>query len=350
MTGLDGVRAIAALVVVVSHAEKYGLMPLFVRAGGGQSGVMLFFSLSGFLITVLYLERKFSLASAIQYTTARFARIYPIYFLVIFCSFIIYNFIDPGFVFDMSPWQFVRHVFATGTIGVFWSIPPEIQFYVVFVGIWGLIGSVKHGLPIFLAIATPIVVFLSLQGKASGTALLTGNIQFFLAGWAAGLIYMRFGDYVRRFATGFEIPVLLTMFVIAWPENFAALFGWRHEFWDEDLFAVATGLIVLFAATGKDVLHGFLSSRVMRWFGSVSFFMYLVHVPLLVYAFQLHEAFQINRYVAYGGFWVVIILLSHLSLNYYEKPCRRIINILVRARVGGGTVERQRSDSRSSVL
>jgi peptidoglycan/LPS O-acetylase OafA/YrhL len=350
MTGLDGIRAIAALVVVFSHAEKHEFLPPLIRAAGGQSGVMLFFSLSGFLITVLYINREFSKSTAIKYAAARFARIYPIYFLVILCSFIIYTFIDPSFVYDMSFWEFVRHSVATGTINVFWSIPPEVQFYVVFLAIWCLIGTVRHGLMIFGMIAVPILVFLSLQEKETATALLTGNIQFFLAGLAAGLLFLRFGDQIGRRASGFEIPLLLAIFVVSWPNNFEAIFGWRHGFWDEDLIAVLTGLIVLFAAVGKDVLHGFLSSRIMRWFGAVSFFMYLVHVPLLVYAWELHKALQINPYVAFGGFWIALIVLSHLSLTYYEKPCRRIINGFVRPKIDRLSAGRNRPSSETSAL
>ena len=84
------------------------------------------------------------LADIGRFLKARFARIYPIYFLTVLVSFLIYTFIDPNFTYDMSLGQFVRHVFALGTISVFWSIPPEIQFYVVFLGIWSLISLVKY--------------------------------------------------------------------------------------------------------------------------------------------------------------------------------------------------------------
>ena len=48
---LNGLRAIAALMVFACHASQNGLMPkVFEQARAGQLGVMLFFCLSGLLM------------------------------------------------------------------------------------------------------------------------------------------------------------------------------------------------------------------------------------------------------------------------------------------------------------
>ena len=66
---LDGLRGLAALLVVYSHAGQQGLVPK--NTGTGQIGVMLFFILSGFLMGWLYGRRRLSLAQWADYACSR---------------------------------------------------------------------------------------------------------------------------------------------------------------------------------------------------------------------------------------------------------------------------------------
>jgi len=50
---LTGLRGLAALIVFVSHSANVGLLPHFFGTGFGQVGVMIFFLLSGFLMSHL---------------------------------------------------------------------------------------------------------------------------------------------------------------------------------------------------------------------------------------------------------------------------------------------------------
>ena len=53
---LTGLRGIAALLVFISHCGAQSILPSFLGKGFGQIGVMLFFVLSGFLMTHLYIR------------------------------------------------------------------------------------------------------------------------------------------------------------------------------------------------------------------------------------------------------------------------------------------------------
>ncbi|MCC3153187.1 acyltransferase [Hymenobacter sp. BT770] len=88
---LTGVRAVAAYMVVMVHMsalETPAQLPYFkmlaveyIRQWG--IGVVIFFVLSGFLITTRYADRvEPTRAWATRYLQNRFARIYPIYFLL----------------------------------------------------------------------------------------------------------------------------------------------------------------------------------------------------------------------------------------------------------------------------
>ena len=106
MTGLDGVRGLAALTVIIAHSANTGFFPSILSYGTGQFGVMLFFTLSDFLMTTLYSKEAFTHTEAARYLIARFARIYPLYITVVIISFLIYSFVDSTFFFP-------RHIDST---------------------------------------------------------------------------------------------------------------------------------------------------------------------------------------------------------------------------------------------
>jgi len=126
---LDGLRAVAALFVVFSHLINRNLASGYSTS---TIGVAIFFSLSGFLMGYLYLFKEFSPNAVVNYCISRFSRIAPAYLTVILVSYVIFNFIDESFVYTISNNNVLRHLLFLGNVSVFWSIPPEIQFYVFF--------------------------------------------------------------------------------------------------------------------------------------------------------------------------------------------------------------------------
>ena len=65
---LDGLRGLAAVIVLVSHvSNNVGLWGGVLGHGGGQIGVMIFFVLSGYLMGFLYLDRPFNSAEVWSY-------------------------------------------------------------------------------------------------------------------------------------------------------------------------------------------------------------------------------------------------------------------------------------------
>jgi peptidoglycan/LPS O-acetylase OafA/YrhL len=102
---LDSIRFIAALMVFLGHAvsQSYSYLPikntiwekLLNIISNGGTGVSIFFVLSGFLITYL-LIREYELNSKISiknFYIRRVLRIWPLYFLVVAFSFLIYPFL-----------------------------------------------------------------------------------------------------------------------------------------------------------------------------------------------------------------------------------------------------------------
>ncbi|MBL0234347.1 MAG: acyltransferase [Chitinophagaceae bacterium] len=95
LRGLNGIRAIASLAVVISHIalnfENFGFSPSHGLDLAGF-GVSMFFSLSGFLITYLLMIEKsdFGDVSIKDFYIRRILRIWPLYFFyLIVCILVI---------------------------------------------------------------------------------------------------------------------------------------------------------------------------------------------------------------------------------------------------------------------
>ncbi len=164
IASLDGVRAMAFLIVLVLHmsimTKQLGLWNEakrpFVSAlfNAGFSGVTLFFVLSGFLLFLPY-------ARALLYRTSwpeikvffmrRVLRIFPLYYFSLFVFIMVGH---PDFL-TPSHWKSLFHFF-TFTMGFFesqiidgpyWSLAAEFQYYVLLPFIALAIAAVTFWLP-----------------------------------------------------------------------------------------------------------------------------------------------------------------------------------------------------------
>jgi len=135
MPCLDGIRGLAALIVVFGHAPSLGFSTT-IQPHSRDYGVLVFFVLSGFLMGDIYLLQTPTRSNISNYIVARFARIVPLYFLVVILSFATFQFLDPNFTYPITSVQLLRLLTFNGSVSVFWSVGPEVQFYVVFILLW----------------------------------------------------------------------------------------------------------------------------------------------------------------------------------------------------------------------
>ena len=74
---LNGLRALAAYVVVISHFSSKSHFLDYPFWQSGRLGVMIFFMLSGFLMGHLYIETPLSAGSLGKFFSRRLARVVP---------------------------------------------------------------------------------------------------------------------------------------------------------------------------------------------------------------------------------------------------------------------------------
>ena len=165
---LDGVRAISILLVIASHLS----LPLRVldRIDYGRLGVLIFFVISGFLITTLLLKEREATGriSIRNFYTRRFFRIVPAYytFLLVMALLIPTGRIRASFADILPAATFSTDYFSVGDALIHsWSLSVEEQFYLLWpvaLVLLGLRRSVYGG--VALLFAAPIFRDLSRSG------------------------------------------------------------------------------------------------------------------------------------------------------------------------------------------
>jgi len=212
---LHGLRGMAALAVVFAHSQRMTHIPIQQMAGA--MGVMLFFSLSGFLMAYLYLHKEPTTVSIRDYVRARIARIYPLFTVVCVMSAVIYYSGGTDFLFYMNLQQLVMHLLGAGAGYTIWTISTEFQFYALFVLFWlsySLLGTNKRIL--FSLLIIGLIISLWLSDFSSDRIAINGYLHVF----ASGMLVAVMLPYLQRLnlkrISGIALSLLLLVFFVAY--------------------------------------------------------------------------------------------------------------------------------------
>ncbi|ULR42541.1 acyltransferase [Rhizobium sp. K102] len=316
---LDGLRGLAALLVVQAHIGLIFPSATLHVVTMGSEAVGLFFALSGFLMAHLYGSRPVTRENVLDFLVSRFARIYPVYLAAVLLVAMLSSIQDLNFVQPINGGtDFVRHVFLLGSSGVFWSIPPEIQFYLLFPVLWLCLARPHRHSGVIAGFAIVVVVDGLLELPGPGILLLS-KLPYFLFGALAGALHSHLERWTPSAVTGIFTLVLLAVF-----------FTYRHvlpnfspEFWGLQS-AVAAAVIVALVARQPPIAARVLAAAPVRFLGTISFSLYLFHVPIM---FLVHRTFETllpepaliaaALFVAVGGAWFL-----HETI---EVPSRRLL-------------------------
>jgi len=230
---LDGLRAVAILLVLFSHVRQTNQFP---EVGWllapqmriiGTAGVCLFFIISGYLITTLLLQEKerYGACSLPKFYMRRMLRIFPAFYLFI-CVIVILrhigfvNFTNGGLIFSAA---YLRNFYVNTTDFILrhtWTLAVEEQFYLlwplciarfsnrrclllatIIALMWPMVHVVKHGL----------------GGSMNGTdALNTASGDTILYGCALAIVARQHNllSALRGLSSG-SIPLLLSTLILA---------------------------------------------------------------------------------------------------------------------------------------
>jgi len=159
---IDGLRGLAALIVVASHASNMGLhlIPGLSLAGTGKYGVYLFFVISAFLLTFQWLQAPPGgpgTAGALgRYMVRRVLRIYPLYAVVLVLGWLL----PRGLGVPMDGPAVWTHLTLREGRDIYWSVPVEFKYYLVIPLVAWLLASRLS--PLWKWLALTLSVLLSL--------------------------------------------------------------------------------------------------------------------------------------------------------------------------------------------
>ncbi len=326
---LDGLRGVAAVVILGFHLRPGGAFPM------GWAAVDVFFVLSGYLITSIILRHDATWSFLKAFCLRRGLRIWPPYYLALTALVLIdYTLGDrlplaylPSFLtFTQGlPWLAGPGVQAPSYFGHTWTLAMEEQFYLVWPALVFLLGRRWVG-PL-----SALVVMLAVYGRASGFPphLLALRCDGFATGSLLASLLANPAQ-VARFAGVFRGAFasvglgLLAYVLLAEMGPSVGLFhvGGSPRFVLNLLFACLVGLIVL----SKDA--GWLRplrSRLLVHLGQISYGLYLYHSLTFFLVFVLAKCLGYSHSLgldamAFVATWVVALA----SWRLMERPLLRL--------------------------
>ena len=297
-SGLDALRAFAALLVVAFHLNTVGGIsfgPLDPVIRGGDSGVYLFFALSGYLLYKPFLRGSVDLAG---FALKRGARIVPGYFVALVGLTIITGSRLP--LEHPLPYMTMSSSYDLGLrdfLGNAWTLSAELLFYVTL----PLIARLSNGREILTLVALGAMSAILAVGQR--LALTEANA------WITGAYPLVFYAFVPG--------MLLAVLEVRHPQTFARLAAWPAALAGVALLvagALTTVLPVsLFTAIGTALLMGWILHRAvpgapaLGFVGGASYALYLWHK---------------DAFLAFGPLLGIVIALmgSGLSWALVERP------------------------------
>ncbi|MGR6912929.1 acyltransferase family protein [[Actinomadura] parvosata] len=343
LDGLDGIRGLAALFVVLHHCRLLSF-PGFPADTGpwwaswllyGHFAVVLFIALSGFSLAVSPARSGWRLGGVRRFAQRRAWRILPPYWAALAFSLLVAWLAvpQPGEAVPTGKTVVVyglllQDVFGSPSPnGALWSIAIEAQLYLVFpllllmvrrLGAWVMVGLVT-AVVVAVGVAAPLVPAVGLLMR-----LTPQFAVLFAAGvLAAGVVRARVRAPLHWAAALAGAPVLALIAVRGsdWTV--------RNLFWVDLALAPAAALLLAAVAQGRPrPLVLLLDTRPVRTLGSFSYSLYLVHAPIVValahFVVSPHVAPGVGRLLVLLAVAVpASVLFARAFAAVFELPFQR---------------------------
>lgn len=336
LPGLDGLRALAAMTVVIFHTDQNivffsDLMKSRLNFLGTQNyAVTLFFVLSGFLISHLLLKEKkqTEFINFKSFYLRRILKIWPLYYLIITITVILYFFTKNHFWINNihNCWFYIfligNMAYAMGKtvlpIGIFWSIGVEEQFYLF----WPFIIKSRNAIKsivlflicfVFLKLifrfcfsTTPYFIIMETRFSCMAIGAIGAWIYFI----NHNLLKIIFKPFVQVFAWLALASLYVKPLHIGWIFN-------------DEFYSVIFLIIILNSACNRKSIL-LIDNKLFNFIGKRSYGIYCWH-PLVILSssYIIKKLHFLNN--VYSEISIIIlvllltILISILSYSYYEK-------------------------------
>lgn len=317
---LDGLRGVAALVVVIGHAQPFG----FTQFPQFDLAVDFFFALSGFVLTHAYAERLRKGMSPKAFVTLRIIRLYPLYIL--------------GTVLGMLVWLPARHglgsrAFCVEVIAAALFLPSPVsgQLYPLNFPAWSLffelvancaLAILNNRLSRTLLCALVTIAAAALIAYAYWSGTFSGGAKWFrfeggiarvsFSFFAGVLVYRLWLKRPARPNLPAAIPAAILVAILGFPigKSLAVTY-------DLSMICLAFPLLLWLGASSHPTRP---IAAICSWMGAVSYAVYALHAPILGAAGQLH----IPRTLPWGiALLAAIVFAADVATRFFDRPVRR---------------------------
>ncbi len=344
LSGLDGIRGLAALAVVLFHAGVWWLPAGFL-------GVDVFFVVSGFLITSLLIaERERSGDTDLaQFWIRRARRLLPVLALVlivttVYAVLVLQETLSQHLhevlmaAIYVTNWdQIIRGVSyfemfeRPSQLRHLWSLAVEEQFYIIWPVVFTVVLRLLNLRWLWCIVAAAAVlsviwmVMLFSPGDEPSRVYFGSDARAFtiLIGVAVGLYWK---PWRRRWSR--SAGYLMDLFAFAGLVGIGAIMvvarhwhDWMYP-WGLLLTSLAAIVLVAFVVRPGSLMGRALDLRPFRWLGQRSYSIYLWHWPVLL-ALQWEFGFVPNTIAIVVAGLAATLILSELSYHLVEAPMRR---------------------------
>lgn len=347
---LNGIRFIAAFVVIIHHLEQFKKIlghknhweiPAVQQIG--PLGVVLFFVLSGFLITYLLLvEEKLTKTISIKsFYMRRILRIWPLYYLIVLLSF----FVLPKILFlnlGEASWQIFNDFSFKLLIFILflpnvalmifppipyasqsWSVGVEEQFYLI----WPiLIKNVKNKKRLLISILVGYLIiklffFPLFEKYVFWNTNLDKVKEIFnsfsidcmaIGGLFAVFLYEQNKIVKLLFSKYFQLIVFSILMVLI-------LKGIEIPYVNFEFYAVLFGIIIInLAANKKSIVN--LENKVFHYLGKISYGIYMFHPIAIMLTLKVLYSYNIsNIFIQIFLSVLTTVVISGVSYKYFES-------------------------------
>ena len=348
---LNAIRFIAAFLVIIHHTEQFkSLLQLPSRWRNpviemiGPLGVVLFFVLSGFLISyLLFAEKEVTGTISIKdFYIRRMLRIWPLYFLIVLAAFFVFPFVPilalPNFP-QSVVWQnlfaklalyavFLPNV-VLHMLGLIpyasqvWSIGAEEQFYLIWPGLnklvknkWLLMSSVIVGYMLIRAGLGQLFAGSERQAMAYRLWSSTPFDCMAIGGMYAVVLYETSPLATALRGLIFNKAVQwVTLVITIGLMSRATVFAHLHS----EIYAALFGLLICnFAANPRRIFS--MEYAWTGFLGKISYGLYMFHPLVIVLSIRLLQmAGLLHDALLYPMVFALVVLLAAISYDLFEK-------------------------------
>ena len=306
----------------------------------GKIGVVIFFVMSGFLITHLLLaeQKTYNKINIKKFYIRRILRIWPLYFIIIFLAFTVTPLINvfdiPGIPLDtiykdfsgkLILFLFMFPNLALVIYGVIpyaspsWSIGTEEQYYAVWPMAMRFFKRRQLAITIFIFTFYIVVQhFLSYISSSRSINYIDIVIKYwdtlFLSSLATGgifaIIFFRKLKILKYFLNNhaFYISLITVIYLI--------INGKTFTYFNYEIYSFLFGIIILNFAANSNIPITF-EFRLFKYLGRISYGLYMYHsIAIVLSFFILKEIGTINDFFLYPLTFILTIVLAGLSYRF----------------------------------